>query len=115
MKPLYRGDTRTIQVTVTDAAGLPISIVGHTLWVTFKKSATDADPGLLQVSEVQPSNAGTLAGVGSVTLPETATALLPVGMAYYDVQWVQPGSPPIVKTVLSGRVRVRADITRSIS
>ena len=115
MRPLYRGDTRTIKVTIQDEAGLPVSIVGHALWVTFKKSLNDPDPGLLQVSEIQPDNADTQAGKGSVTLTSTVTDLLPVGMTYYDVQWVQPGSPQVVKTVASRRVRVKADVTRSIA
>lgn len=115
MKPLSRGDTRTRTVTITDANDDPIDISGHVLWMTLKKNLTDADPGALQVSAVQPSNASTQAGIGTITLPSTQTALLTPGVYWYDVQWEQPGSPPIVKTVQSGRVRVKADVTRSTS
>ena len=111
MKPLYRGDTRTVRVTITDEDGA-VNIGGHTLWVTFKKKLTDADPGALQVSAVQPTNASTAVGIGEVVLPSASTDTLAPGMYYYDVQWVAPG---IVKTVEAGRVRVKADRTRSTS
>lgn len=111
MKPLYRGDTRTVRVTITDEDGT-VNIGGHTLWVTFKKKLTDADPGALQVSTVQPSNAETAVGVGEVKLADTDTNVLEPGLYYFDVQWVSPSN---VKTVRAGRVRVKPDSTRSTS
>ena len=111
MKPLYRGDTRTVRVTITNESG-PVNIGGHTLWVTFKKKLTDPDPGALQVSAVPPSHADTAVGIGEVKLTDARTNVLDPGLYYYDVQWVAPG---IVKTVEAGRVRVKPDRTRSTS
>lgn len=113
MKAITRGDTRTRKVTITDLAGAPVNIGGHSLWMTLKKNVTDADPGALQVQDVQPSNADTLAGKGAVVLPSDKTALLEPGIYWYDLQWVRPGTPPVVDTIESGRVRVKADVTRS--
>lgn len=117
MKPMRRGDTRTFIVTITDKeTGAAVDISGHRLWFTMKALKTDADlAAVLQVSAVMPSNADSVAGIGDLTIASTDTDGLVPGRYYYDLQWVQPGSPPIVKTIQAGRVRVLADITLSVS
>jgi len=115
MKTLIRGDTRTLNVTITDILGSPVNIGGHDLWVTFKKNLDDPDPGAMQVKATQPINADTSVGKGSIVLPSDKTGLLDHDVYWYDLQWVQPGTPPIVKTIEVKRVRVTPDVTRSTS
>lgn len=116
ISPLYRGDTRTIKVTITDDAGDPVNIGGHSLWMTLKSDPADLDAAaVLQVSAVMPANAESTAGIGYLTLSSTATDGLTPGRYYYDVQWVQPGTPPVVKTVSAGKLKVLTDITVSVS
>ena len=117
ISPLYRGDTRTFKVTITDqATGLPVDISGHSLFFTLKTDSADLDDdAVLQVSALMPSNAESVAGVGYLTVASTDSDGVTPGRYYYDIQWVQPGSPPIVTTIQAGRVRVLADITLSVS
>lgn len=112
LRPLFRGDSRTIRATIKGEDMTPVNVSGHTLWVTLKKQAHDPDPGVLQVMSAQPFDASAQNGVGTVRLESTDTDTLSPGMYYYDVQWVAPG---IVKTVEAGRVRVKPDRTRSTS
>ena len=116
VSPLYRGDTRTFKVAITDeVTGDPIDISGHSLWFTLKTAQTDADvDAVLQVSAVMPNDVNSVAGIGFLTLESTDTDGLTPGRYYYDLQWVQPGAPPIVKTIEAGRVRVLTDITVSV-
>lgn len=113
ISPLYRGDTRTFRVTITDKeTGLPVDISGHLLFFTLKADVADADvDAALQVSTTLPSDANSVAGIGYLTVPSTSADDVAPGRYYCDIQWVQPGSPPIVTTILAGRARVLADIT----
>ena len=115
ISPLYRGDTRTFRVTITDKeTGLPVNISGHLLFFTLKADPADADlAAVLQVSAVMPANANSVAGIGYLTVPSTFADGVAPGRYYCDIQWVQPGSPPIVTTIWAGRARVLADMTRS--
>lgn len=116
LSPLYRGDTRTLKVSITDeASGDAIDISGHSLWFTLKSDPSGADDDAeLQVSAVMPSNPSSQAGIGFLTLSSTDTDGLSPGRYHYDIQWVQPGSPPVVKTIEAGKVRVLADITLTV-
>ena len=116
LSPLYRGDTRTLRVTITDeATGAAVDISGHTLWLTLKSDPSDLDAAAeLQVSAVMPNNASSQAGIGHLVMTSADTDGLVPGRYYYDVQWVQPGSPPVVKTIEAGKVRVLADITLTV-
>ena len=111
MKPIVRGDSRTVKVVITDDADLAVNISGHTLWATLKANLTDVDvDAAFQGSAVMPSNAESLAGIGYITID--ATGITP-GRYHYDIQWVQPG--PVVRTIEIGVVRIKADVTQSIS
>lgn len=116
LSPLYRGDTRTLKVSITDeASGEAIDISGHSLWFTLKNDPADLDAAaVLQVSAVMPNDANSAAGIGFLTMSSTDTDGLTPGRYYYDLQWVQPGSPPVVKTIEAGKVRVLADITLTV-
>jgi hypothetical protein len=115
LSPLYRGDTRTIRVTITDDAGAPIDISGHSLWLTLKTSITDPDASaILQVSALMPAGGDSASGIGYLTLSSADTDGLTPGKYPYDIQWVQPGSPPIVKTVDAGKLKVMPDVTISV-
>lgn len=114
LSDFYRGDQRTIRVTIT-VEGVPIDITGDKLFVTLKGSRDDLDvDAALQVIAVQPADANSVAGIGFVTLTKDDTDGITPGRYWYDVQWVQTGTSPIIpKTIVSGRVRVKHDITRA--
>ena len=91
---------------------MPVNISGHALWFTLKVDPANTDvQAALQVSTTLPSDASSAAGIGYLTVPSTSADDVAPGRYYCDIQWVQPGSPPIVTTILAGRARVLADIT----
>ena len=110
----YRGDTRKIKVTIQDAeTQTPISVDGGKLTVTFKKTVTalDADADLqvvVNATEADPQNP---TGEILVTLSHTDTEI-DIGTYFYDFQFVSATDE--VTTILVGKVKVLADITRSI-
>lgn len=113
LNPFHRGDTKRFRVEITDKiTGLPIDISGDDLWITLKVNADDPDPGAAQANATMPANADSVGGIGYVELSSTDTALLMPGQVYYyDLQWVQPGSPPVVSTVQYGTVKILQDQT----
>ena len=114
--PLIRGDTRKIEITITDEFGNPVDISGDTLIFTLKTDLALADSlATLQVVQVLPSDALTLAGVATLVISATDMATVPPGKYYYDIQWVTDGSPIEVTTIDYGVVPVLADVSINIS
>lgn len=117
--PLMRGDTRTTRVIITTAGVIPINITGDTLWLTIKATAADTDvQALIQIEALMPANADSVAGIGYITIPSDIwPALAPnlAGSYVYDIQWVRPGAPPVVTTILYGKVKIIDDVTDAIA
>ena len=114
LSPLYRGDTREFEFEFTNSAGLPLDITGHELWFTVKRDIGDADvDAILQKKIVFPSSPQSEKGEGTLTLDSTETDGLEPGVYFYDFQRVMPGIPPVVKTLVSGKISVLPDVTRS--
>jgi len=106
----YRGDTKKYKFDF----GAGTDITGWQIVFTLKKNPEDADESAdLQVW----ANAGSdpqddvLNGIMYLTLPSDQTSLLDVGQYHYGFQRVIPGTPPDVKTLLVGKVKVLQDIT----
>jgi len=116
IEPLIRGDTRKIEITITDEFGVPVNIQGHLIFFTLKTDKTLADSlATLQVSYTVATDAAGLAGKTVIVLPATDTASVPPGKYFYDIQWVTTGATPEVTTIALGIVSVEYDISVSIA
>ena len=114
LSDFYRGDTRKIKITVQDTTTKqPISVDGGKLTVTFKKTVTaaDADADLQVVVDAIEADPLNPTGEILVTLSHTDTEI-DVGTYFYDFQFVSAAGE--VTTILVGKVKVLADITRTV-
>jgi hypothetical protein len=110
--PLIRGDTRKIEITITDEFGVPVNIQGHKIYFTLKTDKTLADSlATLQVSSVIAADADALAGKTVLVLSSTDMATVPPGKYFYDIQWKTSGGTPEITTIDLGVVNVESDIT----
>lgn len=80
---IYRGEARSLVVTVTDDAGNPVNLAAATLHYRVARSA--AAPALLSVN--QPAIAVSGAGGNVVTIPRTGdnTKALPARTLYHEL------------------------------
>lgn len=110
----YRGDTKVFSLSFNTGEGAPIDITGHELWFTMKRSADDLDSqAVIQKKHVFPGDEFSEAGVGSLVLESDETGGFEPGVYLYDMQKVIVGVPPVVSTLLSGRIKILPDITRN--
>ncbi|MEO5364475.1 MAG: hypothetical protein H7838_12745 [Magnetococcus sp. DMHC-8] len=114
LSPLYRGDTREFAFEFTDSAGQPLNITGHELWFTMKRNINDADlDAVFQKRVVFPASQQSQQGAGVLTLTSAETDGIAPGIFAFDFQRVIPDNPPVVKTLMSGKISILPDITRS--
>ncbi len=114
LSPLYRGDTREFAFEFTDSAGEPVNITGHELWFTMKQNMNDEDSeAVFQRKIVFPDCPQSLQGEAVLTLTSAETDLFVPGVYVFDFQRVIPDNPPVVKTLMSGKITILPDITRS--
>lgn len=112
---LIRGDTRKIEITITDEFGVPVNIQGHKIFFTLKTDKTLADSSAkLQVSYTVATDADALMGKTVLVLSATDTASVPPGKYFYDIQWVTTGATVEVTTIAIGVLFVDYDITVDI-
>jgi hypothetical protein len=116
----YRGDSRKYTVTLTTAAGVPISVHDGTLYLTFKSDTALADTDAeIQVSTVgvEPNPADPT-GVIIISLTPTNTNVAP-GTYNYDFQFVSVAGevktilPAVDATITDRKVEILTDITRT--
>ncbi|MBF0179927.1 MAG: hypothetical protein HQM03_07870 [Magnetococcales bacterium] len=109
----FRGDTKAWNLEFKDGAGNPIDITNHVLWFTMKRTLEDLDENAaLQKRITFPPGAESESGKGTLLLTSAETGALRPGSYFYDLQKVIPENPPVVATIMSGKVVVQADITR---
>ncbi|HAT48864.1 MAG: hypothetical protein HQL07_03900 [Nitrospirae bacterium] len=114
LSAFYRGDTKVWGLSFKDSVGAPIDVTGHELWFTMKREITDLDEdAVLQKKIIFSSGAESENGIGTLTLDSTETGAIDPGNYFFDLQKVIPGSPPIVATLISGKISVLPDVTRS--
>ena len=114
--PLIRGDTRKIEITITDEFGVPVNIQGHKIYFTLKTDKTLADSlATLQVSYTVATDADALVGKTVLVLSSTSMATVPPGKYFYDIQWKTTGATVEVTTISLGVVLVESDITISVA
>ncbi len=114
LSAFYRGDTKVFNLSFKDSVGAAIDITGHELWFTMKRTVTDADgEAVLQKKTVFPAGSESEDGTGTLTLDSTDTGDIDPGTYFFDIQKVIPENPPVVATLMSGKISVLPDITRN--
>lgn len=100
-----RGDTETVQVTMTSDGSTPVDITGRTYASQLRTS-----PDIAAIAATATCSITDAAnGVMQVVYTATSTAALDPGYYYWDLQETNGTT---VTTVLSGAVTVLADVTR---
>jgi len=119
---LYRGDSRTWELTVTDSSGSTFNLAGAAVWFTVKRDPDDPDDKAV-ISKATANIEGGADTQILITdeeggqaeiylLPEdTENLKIPSYDFHYDVQVKTPGSKPY--TVISGRFRLLRDVSHS--
>lgn len=111
-----RGDSRDIRVTVTDSeTGDPLDLTGSTVFFTLKAEIDNdlADSSALIKKDVV-SHTDPTAGKTTIRLLPSETGALTPGEKYpYDIQVKLSGGD--VMTIVSGKIRITADVTRRTS
>ena len=110
LDPLVRGDDWNIRLTIT-SGGSPVDISGFTYYMTLKSNVSNPDPGDLQVIAT-PTGTDAQNGILYITASRTDTSTLSPANYNYDIQ--QEDLSNNVRTLLIGKVKVVADITRTV-
>jgi len=103
-----RGDTFAHVFTITDGAGAPIDITGHSFALTVDPSAApaDASANLFAIT-----GAIIDAPAGKVSFaPDVAQADQTPGTYHYDVQMTDAGGR--IRTIAAGKYKIVQDITK---
>jgi hypothetical protein len=114
LAPIYRGDTKAFNLSFKDSTGLPIDISNHELWLTMKTAVSDLDSdAVFQKRIVFPENSTSQQGIGMLTLSSDETGSINPGTYFFDIQKVIPDTPPVVATLMSGKISILSDITQN--
>lgn len=105
---VYRGDTATITVTITDADGI-FDLTGYTVKLTVKDADVDTDANAI-IGPITATVSSPATGVGVFALSKTNTDVT-AGKYIYDVQ-INDGSTD-VKTVTKSTFTVVQDVTKA--
>ena len=110
---MYRGDDHALRIVIEDKVGEPIDITGWYFKTTLTHNpyGDDDEDAAVKVDVGPLNNVMATQGVVILVLPHEQTKLLLESRYYFDIQSEANGS---VKTVLSGRVLVKADSTQRI-
>jgi hypothetical protein len=108
---VYRGDTRTVEVTITDSDDAAVDLTDYECTFTVKNSKNDPDSkAIIQrtgFNGVDPSLGVT---VFSLTSTDTDNVIKTYD---YDVQ-IYNDTTKDVKTVIVGKFRILQDVTKTV-
>jgi len=112
LSPQARGDTWFLKFIIQGPSGESLDLTGKEYWVTLKSdiNLSDQDAELIY-GPVTPQSPEAEQGILNITIPSNYTNDLEAKNYNYDLQEVSPGN--IVSTLLIGKIKVRADVTRS--
>ncbi|MFQ5647323.1 MAG: BppU family phage baseplate upper protein [bacterium] len=109
---LYRGDDRTLEISVTDSQGQPVDLTGSSLKFSVKQSSSDV-AYLVQKSSDFSSEISITDPIGGVfqiyLVPGDSNGLTP-GAYQYDIELTSSAGK--IYTVLRSELTVMDDITR---
>lgn len=104
---LVQGDTASWTVTVTNEDGTPADISTYTAQAQIRRAVADAD-------EVVVADMTTLVESPAVVLALTSAQTTPMsGFYVWDLQLT--GSEGEIITIMAGRVKVTAEVTRAVA
>ena len=104
---VYRGDTKTYNLTFTDSASAAIDITGYTVFFTVKEKNTDTDANA-KISKTVTSHSDATNGITTFSLTTTETDL-EIKSYHYDIQ-LKDDSGNII-TCVKSTFEVSQDIT----
>lgn len=113
---IYRGDSKTWNLTFTDAAGTAIDITGYTIFFTVKKKnsytndTVDTDAIVQKNITVHTNPTG---GISQLTLQPSDTNTIVPAIYVYDMQLKDSGGT--ILTFIKGLFTITADVTRRTS
>lgn len=91
IKKFIRGDSRVINITVTNAGGTVKDITGGKVMFTLKSTSDTSDDTAAAVQKTVTSHTNPTLGLSQISLVPTDTSGLTPGMYYYDLQVVDAG------------------------
>lgn len=107
-----RGDTWVFNFIIQDTAGNAINITNHEYTITLKSDISVLDENAeIQIGPTVPSSSNALLGKVSIIVPGGSTNALVPRTYNYDIQEVETDGT--VSTLLIGKIKVRADVTRT--
>ena len=112
----YQGDTKSYRFQF----GAGVDITGWKMFFTLKTNETDDDvDAVMQVSAVAGDNvlddiANGLMYVVASSTDTSSVGIIPNTKYHYDFQRVISGTPPDVKTLIAGKVKVMQGITNTV-
>lgn len=104
---IYQSDSFTLGVQVRNSNGTPADITGYTAIAQIRRASADADPVI--AAEFTCAVTSPLVNI-SLTPEQTRTLR---GQYVWDLQITSPAE--VVTTILAGRVRVTAEVSRAIA
>lgn len=113
IKKFIRGDTRAINVTVTDSAGAAVDLTGGTVFFTLNASSDPTDDTDAVVEKSVTSHTDPTHGLTTITLDHADTDSLAADIYYYDIQFVDAQGN--VTSKQADTFEIIADITRRTS
>ena len=107
-----RGDTWVFNFVIQDTAGTPIDITSREYTITLKSDISVLDENAeIQIGPTVPSSSNALLGKVTIVVPGGSTNALVPRTYNYDIQEVETDGT--VSTLLIGKIKVRADVTRT--
>jgi hypothetical protein len=103
----YRGDTVRLSVELTDAGGSPVDGSAWT-WLAQVRDSADA-----VVADWVVDTTDAAIGVLQLSLPDDVTAAMPVADFAWDLQAEDEASE--TRTLLAGQLRVKSDVSRTVT
>lgn len=104
---IFRGDTKSYNLTFVDDDGAAIDLTNATIYFTVKTSPTVVDASA-SIQKIVTSHTDAVNGLSQVSLTATDTNLT-IGTYYYDIQLSLAAGDVI--TVVSGLFIVKQDVT----
>lgn len=107
-----RGDTWNLQFLMQDVNGNALDVTGNQYWFTLKSDVAFIDSQAeLQVGPISISSSEAVQGIVNLSVAGALTTILTPKTYNYDLQEVQ--TDQTVSTLLIGKVKVKADVTRT--
>lgn len=108
---IYKGNDKSYPIQFIDSNGKPIDLTGCKVYFTLKNSSTDADPGVLQITNASHTNA--VEGVSTIVLTNAQTDALTATTYVYDIQLVDNSSPKKITTIQTGTFTIINRVTKA--